>query len=162
MEVIYLQQLLIEYLEKCNFLKIAEANFIFVDVKLIIENSRRHFFANVRESKLDCFLDGVTLTAWTWHTCTLIYLLPYRKNTLRSYWPKTYWTFPLLCIIQVIILLWCKSHVHCVCFLSVTIAFLDDSSCIDSPLAEYNVSLCNTKSIDIVVVHNAGKGSFSI
>ena len=55
MEVIYLQQLLIEYLEKCNFLKIAEANFIFVDVKLIIENSRRHFFTNVRELKLDCF-----------------------------------------------------------------------------------------------------------
>ena len=43
-EVVCLQHLLIEYLEKDNFLKIAGANFIFVDVKLIIKLSRRHFF----------------------------------------------------------------------------------------------------------------------
>ena len=33
MEVICLQHLLIEYLEKDNFLKIANTNFIFADVK---------------------------------------------------------------------------------------------------------------------------------
>ena len=48
MEVICLQHLLIEYLEKYIFLKIANANFIFVDMKLIIQLSRWHFFANVK------------------------------------------------------------------------------------------------------------------
>ena len=41
MGVIYLQNLLIEYLEKYNFLKIA-------DVKSSIQLSRRHFFADVK------------------------------------------------------------------------------------------------------------------
>ena len=41
MEVICLQHLLIEYMEKDNFWKIA-------DVKLIIKLSSRHFFANVK------------------------------------------------------------------------------------------------------------------
>ena len=36
MEVIYLQHLLIEYLEKYNFLKIAYVNSIFADMKSII------------------------------------------------------------------------------------------------------------------------------
>ena len=44
MEVICLQHLLIEYLGKCNFLKIADVNSIFADVKSIIQLSRRHFF----------------------------------------------------------------------------------------------------------------------
>ena len=48
MEVICLQQLLIEYLEKHNFLKIADVNSIFADVKSIIQLSRRHFFADVK------------------------------------------------------------------------------------------------------------------
>ena len=48
MEVICLQHLLIEYLEKYNFLKIADANSIFADVKSIIQLSRRHFFADVK------------------------------------------------------------------------------------------------------------------
>ena len=48
MEVICLQHLLIKYLEKYIFLKIANANFIFVDMKLIIQLSRQHFFANVK------------------------------------------------------------------------------------------------------------------
>ena len=48
MEVICLQHLLMEYLEKDNSLKIANANFIFADVKLIIKLSRRHFFADVK------------------------------------------------------------------------------------------------------------------
>ena len=48
MGVIYLQNLLIEYLEKYNFLKIADANSIFADVKSIIQLSRRHFFADVK------------------------------------------------------------------------------------------------------------------
>ena len=48
MEVICLQQLLIEYLEKYNFLKIADANSIFADVKSMIPLSRRHFFADVK------------------------------------------------------------------------------------------------------------------
>ena len=48
MEVICLQHLLIEYLEKDNFLKIADANFISADVKLIIKVSCQHFFADVK------------------------------------------------------------------------------------------------------------------
>ena len=48
MEVICLQHLLIEYLEKYNFLKIADANSIFADVKSIMQLSRRHFFADVK------------------------------------------------------------------------------------------------------------------
>ena len=48
MEVICLQHLLIEYLEKDNFLKIADANFIFANVKLIIRLSHQHFFADVK------------------------------------------------------------------------------------------------------------------
>ena len=48
MEVICLQHLLIEYLEKDNFLKVADANSIFADVKLIIKLSRRHFFPDVK------------------------------------------------------------------------------------------------------------------
>ena len=52
MEVICLQHLLIEYLEKYNFLKIANVNSIFVDVKSIMELSRRHIFANVKQFEL--------------------------------------------------------------------------------------------------------------
>ena len=48
MEVICLQHLLIECLEKDKFLKIADASFIFANVKLIIKCSRRHFFADVK------------------------------------------------------------------------------------------------------------------
>ena len=47
-EVIYLQHLLIEYLEKYNFLKTADANSIFADVKLIIQLFCLYFFANVK------------------------------------------------------------------------------------------------------------------
>ena len=38
MEVIYLQHRLTEYLEKYNFLKIADANSIFADVKSIMQH----------------------------------------------------------------------------------------------------------------------------
>ena len=48
MEVICLQHLLIEYLEKYNFLKIADTNSIFADVKSIIQLSRQHFFADMK------------------------------------------------------------------------------------------------------------------
>ena len=48
MEVICLKHLLIEYLEKDNFLKIAEANSLFADMKLIIKFLCQHFFANVK------------------------------------------------------------------------------------------------------------------
>ena len=48
MEVICLQHLLIEYLEKYNFFKIADANSIFADVKTMIQLSRRHFFVDVK------------------------------------------------------------------------------------------------------------------
>ena len=48
MEVICLQHILIKYLEKYNFLKIADANSILADVKSIIQLSRRHFFADVK------------------------------------------------------------------------------------------------------------------
>ena len=48
MEVIYLQHRLIEYLEKYNILKIADANSIFADVKSMMQLSRRHFFVNVK------------------------------------------------------------------------------------------------------------------
>ena len=48
MEVIYLQHRLIEYLEKYNFLKIADADSIFADVKSIMQLLRRHFFADVK------------------------------------------------------------------------------------------------------------------
>ena len=47
-EVICLQHLLIEYLEKYNFLKIADANSIFADVKSIMQLSRQHFFVNMK------------------------------------------------------------------------------------------------------------------
>ena len=48
MEVIYLQHRLIEYLEKYNFLEIADVNSIFIDFKLIMQLSCRHFFADVK------------------------------------------------------------------------------------------------------------------
>ena len=44
MEVICLQQLLIEYLEKYNFFKIADANSVFADVKLIYTTFMSVFF----------------------------------------------------------------------------------------------------------------------
>ena len=43
-EVICLQHLLIECLEKYNFLKIADANFIFAGLKSIMQLLRRYFF----------------------------------------------------------------------------------------------------------------------
>ena len=52
MEVICLQHLLIEYLEKHNFLKIAYVNSIFADVKSIIQLSHQHFFADVKQLEL--------------------------------------------------------------------------------------------------------------
>ena len=48
MRVIYLQNHLIEYLEKYNFFKIVDANSIFADVKLIIQLLRQHFFPDVK------------------------------------------------------------------------------------------------------------------
>ena len=39
---------LIEYLEKYIFLKIADMNSIFANVKSIIKLSRQHFFADVK------------------------------------------------------------------------------------------------------------------
>ena len=48
MELIYLQRRLIEYLEKYFFLKIADANSIFVDMKSIMQLSRWHLFADVK------------------------------------------------------------------------------------------------------------------
>ena len=48
MEVICSQHLLIEYLEKYSFLKIADLNSNFVNVKLIIQLSRQHFFRDVK------------------------------------------------------------------------------------------------------------------
>ena len=53
MEVIFLQHLLIEYMEKYNFLKIANAKSIFADVKSIIQLSRLHFFANMKYFELE-------------------------------------------------------------------------------------------------------------
>ena len=53
MKVICLQHRLIEYLEKYNFLKIADANSIFADVKYIIQLLRRHFFAHVKQFELE-------------------------------------------------------------------------------------------------------------
>ena len=53
MKVIYLQHLLIEYLEKHNFLKIVYANFIFADVKSIIQLLQQHFFADMKEFELE-------------------------------------------------------------------------------------------------------------
>ena len=47
MEVIYLQHL-IENLEKFIFLKIANANSIFANMKSIIQLSRQHFFADIK------------------------------------------------------------------------------------------------------------------
>ena len=48
MGVIFLQNLLIEYLKNYKFLKIADANSIFANVKSIMQLSRPHFFANVK------------------------------------------------------------------------------------------------------------------
>ena len=53
MEVIYSQHLLIEYLEKYNFLKIADANSIFADVKSIIQLLHRHIFADKKQFELE-------------------------------------------------------------------------------------------------------------
>ena len=53
MEVICLQHLLIEYLEQYNFLKIADANSIFADVKSITQLSHQHFFADVKYFELE-------------------------------------------------------------------------------------------------------------
>ena len=68
MEVIYLQQLLIECLEKYNFLKIAQANSIFADVQSVIELSRQHFFTDVKEVELE------RLSAQGMHKITARYL----------------------------------------------------------------------------------------
>ena len=48
MEVICLQHLLIEYLEKYNILEIADVNSIFANVKSFIQLLRLHFFAEVK------------------------------------------------------------------------------------------------------------------
>ena len=48
MGVIYLQNLLIEDLEKQFFLKIANANPISADVKLIMQLLCQHFFADMK------------------------------------------------------------------------------------------------------------------
>ena len=48
MEVICLQHVFVEDLKKCNFLKIANANSVFADVKSIIKFSRQHFFADMK------------------------------------------------------------------------------------------------------------------
>ena len=53
MEVMYLQHRLIEYLEKYNFLKIADLNSIFADLESIMQLSRRHFFADVKLFQLE-------------------------------------------------------------------------------------------------------------
>ena len=61
-EIICLQHLLIECLEKYNFLKIADVNSIFADVKLIMQLSRRHFFADVKWFELERLRTGTLLT----------------------------------------------------------------------------------------------------
>ena len=48
MEVIYLQHRLIEYLEKYYFLKIANANSIFADVRSMMQLLRQHFSVGVK------------------------------------------------------------------------------------------------------------------
>ena len=48
-----LQHLLIGCLEKYNFLKIADANSIFANVKLIMQLSRQHFFADMKWFELE-------------------------------------------------------------------------------------------------------------
>ena len=53
MEVICLQHPLIEYLEKYNFLKIADANSIFADVKSIIQLLHQHIFADKKQFELE-------------------------------------------------------------------------------------------------------------
>ena len=55
-EVIYLQHLLIEYLEKYNFLKTADVNSIFADVKPIIQLLCLYFFANMKQIELERLL----------------------------------------------------------------------------------------------------------
>ena len=48
MEVICLQHLFIKYLEKYNFLKIADMDSIFADVKSFIQLLSQHFFAYMK------------------------------------------------------------------------------------------------------------------
>ena len=69
MEVICLQHLLIEYLEKYNFLKIVDANSIFADVKSIIQLSDQHFFCRreivwARKTEYLPFLSSFHLPPW--------------------------------------------------------------------------------------------------
>ena len=47
-EVVCLQHLLIKSLKKYHFLKIANANSIFADMKSIMQLSRQHFLADVK------------------------------------------------------------------------------------------------------------------
>ena len=58
MEVTCLQHFLIEYLEKCSFLKIADANSIFADVKSIIQLLRWDLFADLKSFELKRLCQG--------------------------------------------------------------------------------------------------------
>ena len=74
MEVICLQHHLIEYLEKYNFLKIANANSIFAYMKSIMQLSHWHFLADMKKSELErlvhCHLARVqSSTCTTYQKC---------------------------------------------------------------------------------------------
>ena len=69
MEVMYLQHRLIEYLEKYNFLRIADLNSIFADLKSIMQLSRRHFFGrpeiiSVRKTENNTVLKKIEWAFW--------------------------------------------------------------------------------------------------
>ena len=53
MEVMCLQQFLIEYLKKYNFLKIANVSSIFANVKSIVQLLHQHFFADMKKLELE-------------------------------------------------------------------------------------------------------------
>ena len=73
MEVTCLQHLLIEYLEKYKFFKIADENSIFADVKSIIQLLCPHFFADMKKFELE--------RLYLYLLCKLIDWFLYEGNT---------------------------------------------------------------------------------
>ena len=106
MEVIYLQNLLIEYLKKHNFWKIPDKNSIFADLKFIMQLSRWHLFADVKRYELERlhFLKPCVLMCIfkdSFHSC--LFLLNNIRDTEKCC---------ISCIAMLILLSFCKMKVR--------------------------------------------------
>ena len=112
--VICLQHLLIECLEKYNFLKIADANSIFPDVKSIMQLSRLHFFANVKWFELERLLLTISSNLSIYNFLKLysyIHIFSPRKE-FPSLWVKKN---KYNCLATMILLIYCKlsNSIYC-------------------------------------------------